>query len=61
MDGATIWRIDQDLPVWEQLADKLSDGTTVLASDSRNRADVQPMLEASWEDAEQNKLQLEDA
>ena len=52
MDGATIWRIDQDLPVWEHLADKLSDGTPVLASDSRKRADVQPMLEASWEDAE---------
>ena len=42
------------------MKEKTSDGATVLPSDSYKRIDVGPMYEKSWEQAEANKLKLEE-
>ena len=41
-----VWRIDQDAPNWGQVDanPKLSDGSSILQSDSRRRADLAPMV-----------------
>ena len=59
IDGSVIWRIDQDLPLWEPMKPKMSDGSIVLKSDSYARIDVAPMHAKTWEKAEANKLELE--
>lgn len=60
IEGAVLWRIEQDLPQWEPMKDATSDGNKVLESDSRKRIDVGPMYEKAWEQAEANKLKLEE-
>ena len=42
------------------MKDATSDGNKVLPSDSRKRIDVSPMYEKAWEQAEANKLKLEE-
>ena len=45
MDDETLWRIEEYVPQWSPVADKLSDGTIVLPSDMEKRPDIPPMVE----------------
>lgn len=54
-----MWRIEDQAPKWEDFG-VLSGGLKVLKSDTRNRKDVMPMIDHQWEEAEKNKLELEE-
>ena len=60
IEEAVLWRIEQDLPLWEPMKEITSDGFQVLPSDTYRRIDVGPMFEKSWATAEKNKLELEE-
>ena len=60
IEEAVLWRIEQDLPLWEPMKEITSDGFQVLPSDTYRRIDVGPMFEKAWATAEKNKLELEE-
>jgi len=60
INGQIIWRITDDVPLWNDLAERLSDGSVVLPSDMERRGDIPPMLRKDWKKAEEEKVRMEE-
>lgn len=59
IDDKFYWKIDDPIPQMKPFG-RLASGDKILESDTCNRADFQPIKEENWEEAEKNKVMLED-
>ena len=58
-DGEITWRIEEEIPLWLERGDRMSDGSIILPSDTDLRDDV-PLMEAkNWQVAEHIKNKME--
>lgn len=61
VDDETIWRIDDDITLWEKQPTKnLLNGDLLLESDTTKRIDIPFMVVEEWEEAESAKTKIED-
>ena len=60
LDDEIVWRITEDVPLWKEHAEVMSDGSKVLPSDMERRADIPPMVRRDWKAAESMKHEMEE-
>ena len=60
LDDEIVWRITDEVPLWLEHKEVMSDGTKVLPSDMERRADIPPMISKDWKTAETIKHEMEE-
>ena len=60
INGEMVWRITDDVPLWNTLGETMTDGTCVLPSDMERRPDIPHMLRKDWKKAEEEKVKMEE-
>ena len=60
INNEMVWRITDDVPLWNDLAEVQADGSCVLPSDRERRGDIPPMLRKDWKKAEEEKVKMEE-
>ena len=61
IDDEVLWKIEdpRNILTWKKFGE-YTDGAQGLKSDTSQRIDVEPIQTENWEEAEKNKLELEE-
>ena len=60
IDGELVWELTEDVPQWCPRTEVMSDGTKILPSDMDRRGDIPHMIRKEWEEAEEEKVKMEE-
>lgn len=61
IEDQEVWRIESEIPKWSRYKEgNLHDGTIYLESDTNNRADYKNMVLNKWDEAEEEKIKMEE-